>query len=330
MSYRIRLLPSDHSFVAEQREALLDAALRAGVAVEYGCSTGSCGDCKARLLDGQLADCKHHDFRLSELERQQGWFLPCRCSAASDLIVEAVEAGGVEDIPEQEIQAKINKIERRGEDFVVLHLRTPRSQTLRFMAGQRVELVLENGLSHRSPVASCPCNGMLLQFHVFHVQGDPFAEYVFNQLRSGEKIAVVGPKGRFTLDDDSARPLVFITFETGFAATKSLLEHAISLDEDRFMHLFWLARTNHCHYMENLCRSWADSLDDFHYSPLLSPEDGFRRYLQEIAAGLVDAGSVDIYVTGPVELSLLALDVLPAFGVDPKRIFTDLPGAELL
>lgn len=327
MTFRVRLEPSQHEFDCEPTDNLVEAALRSGFAIDYGCSSGGCGDCKARLISGELANRQPHDFRISEQEKADGWFLPCRASAGSDLVIEAHEAGSVKDMPFQEIEAKVTKLERRGEDFMILHLRTPRSRNLRFMAGQRVDLTLPDGQQHRSPVASCPCNGMQLQFHLFRVENDAFAECAFKTLKTGQKVLLQGPHGRFTLDDDSTRPLVFIAFESSFAATMSLIEHAISLDPDRPMQLFWLARTRHCHYMANQCRAWEGSLDQFEYRPMLTEETRFADALEEISDH-IDPEQAEVYVTGPIELSRLASLHLPVRGVTGDRLYLDLPSAD--
>lgn len=331
MTFRVRLQPSQHEFDCEPGDNLVDAALRSGFSIDYGCSSGSCGDCKARLISGQLQNCRPHDFRLTEQEKADGWFLPCRASAASDLVLEAHEAGSVRDIPMQQIDAKVTKLDRRGEDFMILHLRTPRSSTLRFMAGQRVDLTLPDGHQHRSPIASCPCNGMQLQFHLFRVSDGAFAQSAFKTLKPGQKVHIQGPHGRFTLDDESRHPLVFIAFESSFAATMSLIEHAISLDPDRPMQLFWLARTRHCHYLANQCRAWQDSLERFEYHPMLTEESGFAQALEQITKQItaqIDPARVEVYITGPVELSRLAATQLPAQGVSSDRIYLDLPNPE--
>jgi ferredoxin-NADP reductase/uncharacterized protein YcbX len=57
-------------------ETLLDAALAAGVALDYGCRAGACGRCKAILVDGEVTiDC---DFILTPGERAAQMVLTCQ------------------------------------------------------------------------------------------------------------------------------------------------------------------------------------------------------------------------------------------------------------
>ncbi|MCK7580125.1 MAG: hypothetical protein MZV65_33595 [Chromatiales bacterium] len=52
----------------------------------------------------------------------------------------------------------------------------------------------------------------------------------------------------------TANTQVFIAWGTGFAPIKSLIEHAMALNEAESLHLYWLASPPHGHYLGNLCR----------------------------------------------------------------------------
>ena len=95
----------------------LRTALGAGLAVNYGCSNGNCGLCKAKIVAGQVKKTRHHDYVLSESERAQGYVLLCSNTAVTDVEVEAAVAGGVQDIPYQEIAAKVKPA--GGPDLIV-------------------------------------------------------------------------------------------------------------------------------------------------------------------------------------------------------------------
>ncbi len=265
MSYKIRVRPSDHGFDAEPTESVLDAGLRAGLNLDHGCANGSCGDCRARLLSGDIGPLRHGDYPFSEYEKQQGWFLPCCHRALSDLLIEAREAGSAAEIPEQRVRAKVSRIESLQDDVLQLTLRTPRSGGLHFLAGQSVALTFDDGPSAVLPIASCPCDAVQLRFHLRRREGDPFSDFVFEDLGRGAGAELLGPCGDFTLDEASSRPLVFIVRDSGFAPASSLIDHAIQKDENRSIDLYWLSAIPRGHYLSNYCRAWRDVLDDFRY-----------------------------------------------------------------
>lgn len=55
MSYTVRIESTDHVFQVNEGESVLDAALRQGIALPYGCRGGGCGACKGQLLEGSVS-----------------------------------------------------------------------------------------------------------------------------------------------------------------------------------------------------------------------------------------------------------------------------------
>jgi CDP-4-dehydro-6-deoxyglucose reductase len=325
MTHRITVLPSKHQFDVQESETILDAALRSGLNMNYSCSSGSCGKCKARIVSGQHQACKFFDYVLPESDKQQNVTLLCSTCAGSDLVIEAHEAKAASDIPRQCITARIAKLESAGDNLLILHMRTPRSQTLRFLAGQYVTMTF-NGVPPRDmALASCPCNGMVLQFHVQRNDNDAFAVHVFNEVTIGENVMIEGPFGEFTLDEDSKRPLVMVGHDTGFAPLKSLIEHAIALELEQSMVLFWVASANHAHYLSNYCRAWEDALDRFVFIPLSlnSESDDDKAYsevAQEIIARSPIESEIDLYLATPSRLGAMIAQAYKIRGTPPTRI----------
>jgi CDP-4-dehydro-6-deoxyglucose reductase len=325
--FLIRIESSGHLFKALPHETLLEAALRSGVNVNYSCSNGTCGDCRVRLLSGEVQE-SPADYTFSPVEKGEGYMLLCTSYAASDLVIAAQEAHTPEDIPIQTISAKIAKLEPRGEHVRILHLRTPRTKTLRFLAGQHVCLHLQEG-SIDAAVASCPCNGMQLQFHLRHKSGVSFLERAFDSLGHGETVLIEGPFGGVTLDDDSPRPLLMVAVNEEFAPIKSLIEHAINLDITQAVRLFWLSGPDTGHYLENYCRAWGEVLDDYCYTPMsIAGREPNEREMTElgeaISAQMADLAQIDAYLAGPLSFQLALKQRLLERGADETRLF--LPG----
>jgi len=329
MSYLVTLTPSGHTFNCEENESVLDAALRSGINLSYHCTTGSCGECKAKLLEGRVDDYRHHDFVISEAEKIANTVLLCSVSAASDLILEAHEAVTAGDIPQQQIAVKIAKIDRVNESNLVLHLRTPRSRTLRFLAGQYVEVMGANGAKANFYIASCPCNGMVVQLHVQRNETD-FSRYAFQSLKVGDSLDINGPFGNFTLNEASRRPIVMIAQDTGFAPLKSLIEHAIALDLPQSMQLFWMVGNGQVHYQDNYCRSWEDALDCFVYHPfqLLELGDGENDYHTAVSFILERTpveSEIDLYLAGSNRMIDICREAFIQKGTPADKILVAKP-----
>lgn len=331
MTAHVRIEPSGHEYFVDGNDSLLEAALRAGLALDYGCSAGSCGKCKARVLSGEVQRTRHSDYALSAAEKSAGVILMCCNTAVLDLVIEAREAHGAADMPLQSIDAKVKAIDPIAPDLRLLHLQTPRSNRLRFLAGQSVRLELADGTGATYPVASCPCDDRNLHFHVRRLNGDRFADCVFAGLDRADTVRVIGPQGTFVLDEESPRPLVFIAGDSGFAPIKSLIEHAMALEVAETLHLFWVASKGGGHYLENLCRSWDDALDDFSYVGLTVDDCASQGAVREVLHAALDAhplaGESDFYVSGPAPFSLAAERVLLDRGVPRARVFVDAGAA---
>ncbi|MCU0813287.1 MAG: 2Fe-2S iron-sulfur cluster-binding protein [Burkholderiaceae bacterium] len=333
MSAQVTLRPSGHEFTVEGHDTLLQAGLRAGLKLNYGCGNGSCGMCKVRVIAGDVARVQHCDYTLSEAERAQGYALLCANTAASsELVIETLEARGPQDIAPQQITAAVRAVAELAPDTRLLHLQTPRTNRLRFLAGQSVTLGLPGSAAtggddvHATyPVASCPCDDRNLHFYVARDDGDAFASQVFaGSVKPGQPVTVWGPLGEFVLAE-STRPLVFAACDTGFAPVKSLIEHALALDAAPSFTLFWLATRADGHFMANQCRAWSEALDPFEVTLLRHADagDGAREMARAMRADLFDV-DCDFYLAGP-EPFVRELDAqLAAAGVPAGQRFSEV------
>jgi CDP-4-dehydro-6-deoxyglucose reductase len=288
MTNQIRILPSGHDFESIGNSSLLEAGLSAGLRLGYGCSNGNCGKCVARVVSGEVQKTRHHDFAIGEAKKASGHVLMCSNTALTDVVLEAHEASSANEIPQQKITARVKNVTIVNDNVALVHLKTPRTNRLRFLAGQHVELGGGNIPTATHTIASCPCDDMHLHFQIPLDATDEFSEHVFKTLKAGDSLDVNGPNGEFILDEDSSRSQVFIAWRSGFAPIRSLIEHAMALEVAEAIHLIWIAENKEDRFLDNLCRSWADALDDFYYIPV---DANLRNAETDIRSGL---GQLDI------------------------------------
>lgn len=294
MSAQVTVMPSGHVFTTEGNDTILQAALRAGIPLSYGCSSGNCGDCLARLVSGEVSKARPHDFLIKEADKAKGALLMCAYSAVGDIVIEA-DIEGADDIPQQAIATRVKAIEPFDEHILALHLMTPRSQRLRFLAGQSVRLEV-GGVAGEYYIASCPCEDRQIELHVRRDQ-QAFGERAFTALGKEDAVMLTGPDGGFVIKLESRRPILFVAWDDGFAPVKSLIQHAMSLEVAESMHLYWLA-DELAHYQENYVRSLADALDDFDYK-LMDTDADPAELAGRVLADHPDLSRYDIYAAGP-------------------------------
>jgi len=318
----VRILPSGHEFECSEQQSFLHAALEQGINLHYGCETGGCGDCLATLVDGEIAAIRFSDYLLTPQQKAQRRFLACINAPRSDCVIRADEVGSPREIPEQKIEARVYRMQRLSDDVMQVSLKTPRSQPLQFLAGQHVTVDLGNGLTRNKSIASCPCDGLKPEIHVKYRPGDAFSEQVFRRLKKNDRVALTGPWGNFVLDDDTARPLVFIAYDTGFASIKSLIEHAIALEKPQGIHLYWVVTPNHTPYLENYCRSLEDALDNLRYFPIAIREPS-DECIQAVIGKIVGQEEAikfsDVYLTLPESYRDIAERRFIDAGIDDRH-----------
>ena len=333
LTAHVTVLPSKHDFLVEGHDTLLEAAMRSGIPLSYGCSGGNCGLCKAKILSGEVKKTRHHDYVLSEADKSQGYVLLCSNTAVSDVVIEAAVAGSVQDIPFQEISAKVKAKEQLTDDMLLLHLQTPRTQRLRFLAGQRVTLRVGRSFTAEQPIASCPCDDRNVHFHINRQNGNLFSDYVFDRLKQNDVVEIEGPQGEFILHEKSPRPLYFFAFDRGFAPIRSLIEHALSLEAEN-IHLHWFGSSQKHIYLPNIVHAWKDALDNFHYTEHVAGfdlrsisekrEETLLNQLASIDAGDANLLQGDVYIAGPETVVAIAERFFLGRGLPKTRVAVEI------
>ncbi|SMF37625.1 CDP-6-deoxy-delta-3,4-glucoseen reductase [Pseudogulbenkiania subflava] len=277
MTAQVKVLPSGHTFQVDDHETILEAALRHGIGLPYGCRDGACGACKGKVLEGEVCQDGYQEKALPEQERVQGYALFCCAKPQGDLTIEVREVTGLGDIPVKTLPCRVEKIEKLH-DVAVLKLKLPVSERLQFHAGQYIDILMKDGKKRSFSIANAPHDDAFLELHIRHQPGGSFSEYVFTQMKEREIMRFKGPLGTFFLREDSDKPIVFVASGTGFAPIKGIVEHALHSGITRPMVFYWGARTKADLYMADLAEQWQASNANFTYIPVLSealPEDNW-------------------------------------------------------
>ena len=189
VSAHVTVRPSGHEFDVEGRDTLLQAGLKAGLKLNYGCGNGTCGLCKARVISGEVVKVMPYDYPLSEAERLQGHTLLCAHSAGSgEIVIETLEAHG----PARDPRAGADGARARGAAARAGHAaaapadaaqqpaalpRRPERDAVRRRRRRR-------RAARRYPIASCPCDDRNLHFHVARDPADALARAALRAARS--------------------------------------------------------------------------------------------------------------------------------------------------
>ena len=275
-NFKVTLQPSGHSFDVAEGESVLEAALRHGFILPYGCKNGACASCKGRIVSGAIDYGSYQAKALSDAEKAEGKALFCQAKPRSDLVIEARTVGAAKDIPVKTLPCRVQKLERLADDVIVLELKLPANERLQFLPGQYIEFLLRDGSRRSFSMANSPEEDELIQLHVRHVPGGQFTDHVFGKMKERDILRFEGPHGTFFLCEDSEKPIVLVASGTGFAPIKAILEHALRKEITRPMTLYWGGRRPKDLYLNELPVKWAREHANFKYLPVISdalPED---------------------------------------------------------
>ena len=331
MSYQITVQPSGRQFTAEADETLLDAALRQGLTLPYGCKDGACGSCKGKVLAGSVDHGKAQAHALKDDDKAAGMTLYCCAHAESDLVIECKQLGSANDIPVKTLPSRIEKLEKLAPDVIELQLRLPANERLQFRAGQYIDILLKDGKKRSFSLANAPEDDALLQLHIRHVPGGQFTDQVFSAMKARDILRFNGPHGTFYLREESSKPMILLAGGTGFAPIKAIVEHAIAENCVRPMHIYWGGRARVDLYQNALPEQWAAQHANISYVPVLSEPADDDRWTgrsglvhQAVIADFADLSGHQLYACGaPAMIDAARRDFATLRGLPEEEFFAD-------
>ncbi|QZA82122.1 CDP-6-deoxy-delta-3,4-glucoseen reductase [Deefgea piscis] len=306
MSQQLTIEPSGQQLSVFKGETLLDAAMREGFNMPYGCKNGSCGACKGKVLSGEVVHGDHSETALSAAEQEQGYALFCCATPVSDQVsIECREVSATKDIQIKTLPTRIERIEKVSPDVAILTLKLPSTEKLTYLAGQYIDIHTKTGKKRSFSIANPPHHEGFLQLHIRHIDGGEFSDYVWNTMKEREIFRFTGPLGSFFLREDSDKPILFLATGTGFAPIKGMIEHALANHTQREMVLYWGCRTLADLYMPELPSQWQQLYPNFTFIPVLSdpkPEDqwqGRTGFLHEVVlSDFANLAHYQVYACG--------------------------------
>jgi CDP-4-dehydro-6-deoxyglucose reductase len=326
MSYSIQTEPAGHLFGVEPDETILAAAMRAQVALPYGCRNGSCGSCTAELIEGRV------DYPGGKTEalagQAPGACLTCQAVPRTDCRLRVAELEDGTPVTPRILPCRVESRDWLNHDVLRLRLKLPEGQRLQYRAGQYLEIILRDGRRRAFSIANPPHDDALIELHVRRVPGGELTDRLVDQFSERAILRIQAPLGTFVLRERSNRPILLVGGGTGFAPLKAMIEHALHAGIDRPMALYWGARSRRDLYLPELPAQWADAVHGFAYVPVLSDPDadwdGRTGYVHEaVVADHPDIADYDVYLSGPPVMVEAGRGAFEALGLSMDHMFSD-------
>lgn len=318
-------LSNNKTFIADQDRTLLDSAKSQGVVLEYSCRTGRCGVCKAKVLHGSTAVIQGEQ-GLNETELAMGYILTCCRSALSDLELDTDDLGDLADIQTKTLPCRIDSIEKVAVDVVKVLLRVPPSNSLRYVAGQYIDVIGKEGVRRSYSLANAQREDGKLELHVRQVPQGVMSQYWFGGAQSNDLLRLEGPLGTFGLRNTRPSNLIFLATGTGIAPVKAMLEALATGSQQlagKRIYVYWGGRTESDLY-------WNPQLlqVDLNFIPVLSRAgaqwSGRTGHVQDaLLADSIDLADAVVYACGSDAMIHSAREQLLAVELPAKNFYSD-------
>ncbi len=327
------------SFPVPAGQTVLDAAAAAGSTLVSLCKKGTCGVCRARLVEGNVELGEHTEEALPAADAAAGTILLC-CSAptpTSDVVIELpYDRSRVLDGAVPERTARIVELDRWAGDIVRFVLQvTPDDlgSAMQFEAGQFAELVPPDGEESRAYSFANTGNwDGLAEFMVKLRPAGYFSGYLAGRAAVGDELRLVGPQGAFTLRENGLRPRWFVCGGTGFAPMVSMVRRMAEWGEGQDCLLVLGVNRPDEVFAEAELAELSGMLPALRYVlPVVEPDDGWTGPVgtsvdimaAELDARPAGAEAPDIYLCGSPGFLAAARAAAVARGVPDDQVYEE-------
>jgi phenol hydroxylase P5 protein len=329
-THRVTVEPVGREVDCREDQTILDACLRNGIWLPHSCTHGTCGTCKAELLDGDVDHGEASAFALMDFERDEGKLLLCQACPRSDVTIEGdVETEeGLEFAPVRDFLGTVTELRDIARETRLVRIELDGPMT--FAPGQYVSITVPGrGVTRTYSMANPPAQDTTIELNVRRTSGGAASDgWVFSTLAVGDRVELSGPYGRFVLHPARPEPAIMIAGGTGLAPILSMIRHTLAdPDATTVLHLYQGAREEQDLYaVEELRALAAAHPDRFTYNPCLSEQDwpGRTGLVTEVIDEDFDRlhGHVG-YVCGPPAMVDAALKLLMRKRLFPRDIFRE-------
>lgn len=327
-TFTITVEPTGSQVTCRGDQTVLDACLREGIWLPHACTHGTCGTCKAQVLDGDIDHGDASPYALLDSERDEGGALICVARPRSDLTIEGevdVEEG-VAIYPVRDYTGIVRTVEEPAASVrkLVLELDHP----LTFNPGQYVQLNLPQGGTRPYSVASSPADGRRIELHVKRSPGGLATDgWIFAELAPRAVVSLSGPYGRFSFRPGRTEPLLLLAGGTGLAPMKSMLAYlAGSGDAERQVVLYHGVADAEALYEHDWLRRFESDHPWFTYRPALSHGEWHGRtgrVPEQLAADYPRAAGHVAYICGSPGFVADTMKALMKARLFPRDIYRE-------
>lgn len=323
MTFQVKLRAKPNcSFMVEDHETILEAALRQNIEIPFSCESGICITCKGKVCSGQTSYRNNEVFGIDP-DNAAREVLFCSAYAESDLVI---DHPALSDLPQANYyHYKVTANTALTPHLTQIRLTPAQAKSLPFIAGQYVELIIGN---QRYPLslASAPTDDHL-ELHIQTEARNVSAPLILTHCTVGQTVTFYGALGEAYLRPPTT-PILLVAGGSGYAPIRSILKTLLQTNSSHPIHLYWGVRSAAFLYAEAEIQTWIKAHPQLHYTPVISEETSMwpgRTGLvhRAVCTDFPDLSAWTAYLAGPFPMSLAAREAFHAQGLPLERMFSD-------
>lgn len=290
----------------------------------------TCGLCKGRVISdvGPLLPTERPFMDAREIADNTR--LLCQVKVKKDTSIVIPE----EYFLVKEFLTEVEDITPLSHDTRMFRFRLVEPSEIKFKPGQFVQFRIPGAGEERAySIASSPNSNTHVELIVRLVPGGLCTSYMFNKLKTGDKIYLTGPYGEFFLREETDAPIVCVAGGSGSAPIRSIVNYLREKKSTRTIYSFYGGRTSKdIYFTEYYQQEVAKDLPNFTHVPAISehtPEDeaswkGERGLITEVMERyLDDCSGWEAYMCGPPAMLHYARLLLIKHGLSEDNIYFD-------
>ncbi|MDR2155447.1 MAG: 2Fe-2S iron-sulfur cluster binding domain-containing protein [Burkholderiaceae bacterium] len=338
MPKTVTLSPSGQSVsVVDEDETVLQALEKAGYALPNNCRAGACGECKVRVLQGEVDQGFVMDMALPQADRVNGYRLMCVAKPLTDLVIEwsaPVDAPKLFPPREAMPYLVVDRIPRTPR-IVELHL-MPLGTPMRFWPGQYVAIKAPSRPDeprHYSLARAPRPDGMIV-LQITRVDGGVTSAWLHERVPIGATLPISGPYGTFIGNPKTDTPVLCLAAGSGQAPILSLADAALRRGYQSPVTLIFSARTADDVYGQGLLAYWTHKHRNFKSYVTLTREQRsglLHGRVPDILPGLFpDLAGYSVFIAGSTAFSDACVAAVKRLGAKDAQLnlekFVDVSG----
>lgn len=217
---------------------LLDTLRENDIPISYSCTSGRCGTCRCKVLEGNVLE-SGQEAKITN-PNEGRYVLACTSVLTESCVIEVPEPDEVINHPARIIKAEVIAIEDVTHDIKRVLLRP--SKPLAFSPGQYATLQFTP--EHIRPYSMAGLPGDRdLEFHIRLVPDGRVTGYVAQELQVGHSVRVSGPLGTAYLRKKHEGPMLCVAGGTGLAPVLSIVRGALAEGMRNPIHVYFGVRS---------------------------------------------------------------------------------------